>query len=55
MTTDASDLKDLCPRSSRSLRADEDKLEVETVSFNHGKFNVHIARLVDQHFFPMQF
>ena len=41
MTTDASDLDDLCPRSSRWLRADEDKLEVETGSFNHGMFNMY--------------
>ena len=34
MTSNASDLKDPRPRSSRSLRADDDKLEVETRSFD---------------------
>ena len=55
MTTATSNLKDPCTRSGRLLRAEDDKPEVETRSFDHGMFYLYVAHIrfiLIHHHFP---
>ena len=55
MTTATSNLKDPCTRSGRLLRAEDDKPEVETRSFDHGMFYLYVAHIrfiLIYHHFP---